>query len=366
MSPEESNPWDCAVITGVSVWRSGHIGILAQDAEAQLMLVDVLVAESHIGINLNFFKTYENMFTAVIGSTIIGSLNIHEYGHCNDLTDSAYYRSKQCQAFTQFDPFGLSKSCRSVVSDMYRRVGIMVSQWTNKARTCVIDGTTAQCIPPVTPERLCSLPFEKRFGLPMDIAYAEQLIYDTSFYGFTSKVFANSSGITGQCIPGELNDRSVAISINPSQIDWQPNIIMSGLGFIDTDQRSRLGLDPGKGEFYYACLNMKPCDGHNVILLHDLDGSVNPTKVPGHMAYNNPAYVAPYPYCFEVPELIEVAPGHQLACHFPITESLGTTLITGPNPGLTAQPDNAPDSPNAAATEAVFEAGAEPWAQRQS
>jgi hypothetical protein len=35
------------------------------------------------------------------------------------------------------------------------------------------------------------------------------------------------------------------------------------------------------------------------------------------------------------PELREFDPGHQVACHFPITEFLGTKPIVGPDPGLT-------------------------------
>jgi oligopeptide/dipeptide ABC transporter ATP-binding protein len=100
-----------------------------------------------------------------------------------------------------------------------------------------------------------------------------------------------------------------------------------------------------------------------IMLQGDLPSPINP---PTGCVFNTRCFKVQDRCRVEVPALIEVAPGHQLACHFPITESLGTTLITGPNPGLTAQPDNAPDSPNAAATEAVFEAGAEPWAQRQS
>jgi hypothetical protein len=35
---------------------------------------------------------------------------------------------------------------------------------------------------------------------------------------------------------------------------------------------------------------------------------------------------------------VEFSPGHQVACFFPITESLGSDLIVGPDPGLTEQP----------------------------
>ena len=57
----------------------------------------------------------------------------------------------------------------------------------------------------------------------------------------------------------------------------------------------------------------------------------------------------------EVPLLVEHAPGHQVACHFPVLESLGTELIVGPDPGLVEReaPEFRPPSEVIADTEAA-------------
>ena len=272
MSPAESAADDCAVITGFIGWRSGHIGIMTSDAEAQLLIAHVLLAENHIGISLHSYKETENLFNGIVASTIIGSLSSNNVHQCADLPDSVYKRAAQCQAFSTTDPLGLLTNCNSVISGIYRRVGILLPQWTNKPKTCAISGSFAVCEPPNTPDRLCLLPWDNRYALPVDIAYAEQHIHDTTFLGFHS--YSNQSVVnaTGQCIPSPTSERSVAIATNPSQVDMQPTVIMSGLRWSHTDVNARFGFDVGA--FGSDCV-FKPCNGQNMILLHDLDGSAN-------------------------------------------------------------------------------------------
>lgn len=100
-----------------------------------------------------------------------------------------------------------------------------------------------------------------------------------------------------------------------------------------------------------------------IVLQGDLPSPINP---PAGCVFHTRCFKAQQKCKVEVPPLVEVAPGHEVACFFPVTEGLGTTLIVGPDPGLTDQSDNVPQSPDAAATEAEFDAGAERWAQRQS
>lgn len=298
MSRSESAEQDCAVVTGFMGWRSGHTGILAIDAKAHILVANVLLAENHIGITIHSFKSSENLFNGVVASTIIGSLSDSDDASCTDLPDSFYVRNQECQAFTPTDPLGLLTSCSSVINGIYRRVGVLLPQWTNKPQTCAIEGRFDQCEPPTTPDRLCLLPWEKRYGLPVDIAYAEQHIHDTTFLGFRDQHFESVANTTGSCIPTATEDRSVAIAINPTQFDMQPNVIMSGLTWQRSDVSARFGFDVGANE----CLN-KPCTGHNMILFHDLDGTANAEGVPAQLSYKNPSYVAPFPLCYEVPAL---------------------------------------------------------------
>ena len=100
-----------------------------------------------------------------------------------------------------------------------------------------------------------------------------------------------------------------------------------------------------------------------IVLQGDLPSPITP---PSGCVFHTRCFRAQQKCKVDIPELVEVAPGHEVACFFPVTEGLGTQLILGPDPGLTEQPDNVPQSPNTAATQAEFDAGAEPWAQRQS
>ena len=65
------------------------------------------------------------------------------------------------------------RNCNSVFGSGWRRVGIMTSQYTNKAKTCGVGGETNRCRPVNTPIRMCSMPWERRLGLPNSINSAD-------------------------------------------------------------------------------------------------------------------------------------------------------------------------------------------------
>lgn len=303
VTPTESLSDDCAVIQNILAWRNGHTGILAVDAQAQILLYNVTLAENYIGINIHSYKTTENLFNGIVTSTVIGSLSNANIETCNELNDTQYIRGSECSVFTPNDPLGLLRNCGSVINNLYKRVGLLLPQWTNKPKTCAIAGRFAECEPATTPDRLCELPWEKRFGLPVDIGYAEQHIHNTKFINFWSNSYSSNTGNSGSsnCIPSSIYDHSVAIAINPSQVDMQPIVIVSGLDFTNTDIKSRLGFKTGS--FSESECKYKPCNGHNMMLLHDLDGTLTPTQIPAQLSYKNPAYVAPYPLCYEEPSL---------------------------------------------------------------
>ena len=62
------------------------------DAEAKLLLAKLILAENHIGISLNFFRTTEEGFSGIVASKIIGSL--HTVG-CTDYADSNWIQDCQ-------------------------------------------------------------------------------------------------------------------------------------------------------------------------------------------------------------------------------------------------------------------------------
>mmetsp|Transcript_16459 Transcript_16459/g.22492 ORF Transcript_16459/g.22492 Transcript_16459/m.22492 type:complete len:2653 (+) Transcript_16459:1-7959(+) len=306
VSPSESEASDCVVVSGFTAWRNSHTGIVSVDTEANILIAGVVLAENHIGVNLHFFKDDVNVFTGIVASKIIGSIGLNTQ-QCTDLPDSVWKRGHHCQAFTAGDPLGVRTSCGSVISQLYRRVGVLIPQWTNKPKTCAIAGRFAgfACDPPTTPDRLCEMPWEKRYGLPLDMVYAEQHIHDTVFIGFQSYVFNRTS--TSTCIPSDSVEYSPAIAINPSQIDMQPTLITSGLEWEETNLVSHLSF--GVGTFNGAesgasvtCAD-RPCSGQNMMIIHDLDGTLAGQGASGQLVWNNPEYMAPFPFCYEIPEV---------------------------------------------------------------
>jgi hypothetical protein len=131
----ESTADDCAAVSGFKGWRSGYTGVSSVDAEANLLLSDLVLAENHIGISLHSFKRSETVFNGLLRSKIIGSLNSDiEHDQCSDLADSAYIRGQHCRAFTGGDPLGVREVCASTIANKYRRVGLLLPQWTNRAQ----------------------------------------------------------------------------------------------------------------------------------------------------------------------------------------------------------------------------------------
>lgn len=150
VSSSESTADDCALLSGFKAWRNAYTGIMSLDTEANVLIANIVLAENHIGINLHFYKEATNVFSGIVASKIIGSLSL-DTSSCKDLPDSSWLPKYQCHGFTANDPLGKTTVCSSVIAKLYRRVGILIPQWTNKPRTCGIAGrfNGLACDPPV-------------------------------------------------------------------------------------------------------------------------------------------------------------------------------------------------------------------------
>ena len=68
-----------------------------------------------------------------------------------------------------------------------------------------------------------------------------------------------------------------------------------------------------------------------IVLQGDLPSPIN---LPSGCVFHTRCFRAQDRCSVEVPLLEEFLPGHQVACHFPVTERLGAALILGPDSGL--------------------------------
>jgi len=96
-------------------------------------------------------------------------------------------------------------------------VGITSAQYTNLPKTCGVSGGLQVCRPVTTPERMCGMPWERRYGLPDGINHAEVFVDNT--------VFAHFAGTT------DCGRRSAIFVLNPSQSDFNPPFTLSNSAF---------------------------------------------------------------------------------------------------------------------------------------
>lgn len=235
---------DCVAVSRFTAWKCSHVGILTVDQRANLEVSDSVVSDSHIGLSFDFFRHNANNHASVINSVVMGSTAATE---CDERLD--------CYAATEDDPQGVT--CGSVLGTTYSRVGILTPQYTNRGKTCEVDGTLDVCRPPNRPERLCGMPWEKKYGLPVS-QFGHLYVTKTRF-----AYFAHT----------ECGDyRSVAIAHNPSQDDFTPPITVSGLSWYESSRDARVWVGYTEGLTASKCATY--CDGLHAIVITDVDGTL--------------------------------------------------------------------------------------------
>ncbi len=80
-----------------------------------------------------------------------------------------------------------------------------------------------------------------------------------------------------------------------------------------------------------------------IVLQGDLPSPIN---LPTGCVFSTRCWKATDKCRAERPELLELAPGHAVACHYPITEPLGSKKIIGPDSGFVEQPDRIVQPPS--------------------
>lgn len=265
-------PSGCGRLPGFVVWKAAHIGIVAVDGLVDLTVANAVVADSHIGVSLNYVLSKDSQARSdIVDSLIVGSSN----------ASATCAASTTCKAYTKADTLAASGVCGSVLGASYRRAGVLIPQYTNRAKTCVVDGGLPVCDPLNRPERLCSMPWEKRYGLPST--------RHTQLY-LTRVAFSSFAGPGADC---GLHSR--AVLLNPSQSDLAVPVYTAGLVWENTPPAARWFFG-GAG----AADPVLDDDAHNGALVQDTDGSAGGGGPRSSILGSAPAVAQASPACVPV------------------------------------------------------------------
>ena len=239
----------CHVVSPFKAWKNAHLGIVTVDQGSNLRVQGAVLADNHQGISLNFVRTGWESFSVIEDSVILGSTDASVCGV-----------SEACRAMNKDDVRGLG--CNSEFGASWRRVGVVMPQYTNLGKTCEANGQGGVCRPPIKVHRRCSLPWENRFG-NLNVKHAKLDI--------TNTVFAHWK--TSDC-----SGKSRAIASNPSQPDFNPRTTLSKITWdhptVDADARFQLGDASYQTHEATACRGvMGSCDAVNYFTVVDADGT---------------------------------------------------------------------------------------------
>jgi hypothetical protein len=280
------NRWCGTRSEGWLVAKAAHVGVLAVDGLADFALLRSVVAESHIGVSLNFVAASPaQLFSELQGVTLVGS----GPATAAAATASGCPPSSICRAATSGDVTATGGACGSTLGAGYRRVGLLGAQYTNRGKTCVVDGSLPVCRPASRPHRLCAMPWEKRFGMPSTRA--------TQLY-LSNVTFAGFSGVEPVCGGGSAGARSVAYAHNPTQVDMAVPVFARRVAWDGVGEAARFSFrttaaSPASGT---GAVTVGGGDGFQNILLQDDDGSLTGTPFSSVLG-PNPAVGEDAPAC---------------------------------------------------------------------
>ena len=281
-TPPPGMGWCGLRLGSFRVAKASHVGVLAVDAIANIALVDSLIAESHIGVSFNYVSAPN---IAQARSDIVNTLIVGFGPATAAPAGSVCASSTRCRAASRNDPNAVDATkCASTFGSAYSRVGITSPQYTNAAKTCFVDPDGVEvCRPPNRVTRLCSLPWEKRYGLPT--AHSTQLF-------LTGVTFAGFSGVaTSACGTATTGASATAYAQSPTQVDHAVPVTAVRVAWDGVPQAGRFSFFPSDAsdEPYGG-------DAFMGVLLQDVDGSLTGTPDSSILG-PNPAIGADAPEC---------------------------------------------------------------------
>ena len=284
-------PWCGTRLAGFTVAKAAHIGILAVDGLSDIAVLGGGVYESHIGLSLNYVTSSDAQARSDVRDMLFIGSGAASAAAAAAATGGACPPSRLCRASVTGDEAAASSTlCPSVLGPAYARVGILGAQYTNRGKTCTVDGSLPACLPPNMPHRMCGQPWEKRFGLPS--THATQLY-------LTGTTFAGFVGSEAPCGGSSVGASSYAYAHNPTQIDAAVPVYAAGVVWDGVGEEGRFSFRTTSATQTTTMggVNVGGGDGFQGILLFDSDGSLTGLGANTSVLGPNPALAMNAPAC---------------------------------------------------------------------
>lgn len=231
----------CSAVRGATVWKASHLGIFTVDSPVSVEVRGAFVADCHIGSSIAFYASSRSEISAKYADSIFVGASLA------GLDCSVNVR---CYAETPTDVTG--QGCGSVLGSTYRHAGILIPMFeSTQGKTCDFNPMPGSCTTPNIPERLCGMPWEKRYALP-DVSLTNTAFYlsGVTFSGFndtvcgqTSKaIVANPTEVRNGRVPamhGSEDSSTPYALLCPSQVDRNPPAYASGITWWATPYAAR-------------------------------------------------------------------------------------------------------------------------------
>lgn len=250
----------CRLVKNVRAWKNGHMGIHTSDQTSNMVLEGIVVADNHIGVLLNFVRFGQGNKVVFQDSVVLGSTDA-----------STCSGSVACKAVSPGDVEGIT--CGSTFGDPFRRVGLVIPQYTNIKKTCGAGTKRPQewCTRPMYIVRQCNTPLDKRSGNlgagdvnnldRTSVIHAEFVVRRVHFGDFENQ---------------DCDKRSQAISVNPSQPDLIPVMYFSKISWSRVGAIARMQLgDTTYMNYEAAACRTSTCDAIMNMKLYDQDGTTS-------------------------------------------------------------------------------------------
>lgn len=240
------NNWGCSVFARATAWKVSHIAFFSADSNTIINLRNITIADSHIGVSINYFRDSTAGNTMEIADSII----------MGSTPASSCAASVDCRVVVNNQ---LRSGCVSI-GRQFRRIGIMTPNFHDRTMTCgrSTRRLTAACRRSYASVTQCAPTYGQRAGLTRTTG-AEMQIRRVTFSNWAASDCGNFT--------------NAAIAWNPTQTDYTPMVSLSGINWqstVDANARFFLGTQSTSPAL---CSSSTGCDGRLALLFTDVDGT---------------------------------------------------------------------------------------------